>query len=450
VIVNIAAGIVTGFLVSIPPLGPIAFTMISKGFKNEVKEGRAIAFGAAFMDGFYSFIAFSGIALLISFFPSGVGKFYARHSESIVVGLTFVGCVIVFLYGMKIIRMRTTFTKLEAELTPKLDSALAKAVTTMSPEQVIDEVKVSGLRGRGGGGFPAGVKWESCRRAKGDIKYDPARRQAFVGEIAARLSGGYMSGWTYPYASGIEPTREALLAAVGLEPDPAPADRGWVSAERAFISVPGRVAAVLGSLSAERRPYVKNLFLRVAPGDRVVFPANNVEKCGNVISQAPGRAEAVGAAEEAVRGILIRLAPRDEATESFLRGEGRAANPDGGSWPPEAFPLPPGAVAELEAMGDPRPGGLEGGGRPASAGHAAIAVLSLDSADSVAGADWAGRGFAESAALALDLGGARILGRGERPAAGERLLGARFWRALSKGGAQAGLYVLDSSRAGDR
>ena len=127
-IVNIAAGIVTGFLVSIPPLGPIAFTMISKGFKNEVKEGRAIAFGAAFMDGFYSFIAFSGIALLISFFPSGVGKFYARHSESIVVGLTFVGCVIVFLYGMKIIRMRTTFTKLEAELTPKLDSALAKAV----------------------------------------------------------------------------------------------------------------------------------------------------------------------------------------------------------------------------------------------------------------------------------------------------------------------------------
>ena len=37
--------------------------------------------------------------------------------------------------------------------------ALRKAVTTLSPQQVIDEVKASGLRGRGGAGFPAGVKW---------------------------------------------------------------------------------------------------------------------------------------------------------------------------------------------------------------------------------------------------------------------------------------------------
>src|ERR1700733_3966198 len=37
--------------------------------------------------------------------------------------------------------------------------ALEKAVTTMTPEQVIDAVKASGLRGRGGAGFPTGVKW---------------------------------------------------------------------------------------------------------------------------------------------------------------------------------------------------------------------------------------------------------------------------------------------------
>jgi len=41
----------------------------------------------------------------------------------------------------------------------------------MSPDEVIEEVKRSGLRGRGGGGFPTGRKWESCRDAKGDIKY---------------------------------------------------------------------------------------------------------------------------------------------------------------------------------------------------------------------------------------------------------------------------------------
>lgn len=50
-------------------------------------------------------------------------------------------------------------------------SALAKVLSGMKPEEVIEEVKLSGLRGRGGGGFPAGVKWESCRRARGEIKY---------------------------------------------------------------------------------------------------------------------------------------------------------------------------------------------------------------------------------------------------------------------------------------
>ncbi|NTU63183.1 MAG: NADH-quinone oxidoreductase subunit F, partial [Chloroflexi bacterium] len=38
-------------------------------------------------------------------------------------------------------------------------TALKKAVTAMTPDQVINEVKASGLRGRGGAGFPAGVKW---------------------------------------------------------------------------------------------------------------------------------------------------------------------------------------------------------------------------------------------------------------------------------------------------
>jgi len=49
--------------------------------------------------------------------------------------------------------------------------ALAKALTEMTPEQIIEEIKISGLRGRGGAGFPTGIKWELCRKAKGDIKY---------------------------------------------------------------------------------------------------------------------------------------------------------------------------------------------------------------------------------------------------------------------------------------
>jgi NADH:ubiquinone oxidoreductase subunit F (NADH-binding)/NAD-dependent dihydropyrimidine dehydrogenase PreA subunit len=49
-------------------------------------------------------------------------------------------------------------------------SALVK-ILAMKPEEVIEEVKVSGLRGRGGAGFPTGVKWEFCRRAQGSMKY---------------------------------------------------------------------------------------------------------------------------------------------------------------------------------------------------------------------------------------------------------------------------------------
>ena len=49
--------------------------------------------------------------------------------------------------------------------------ALSKALFNMKPEQIIDEIKASGLRGRGGAGFPTGRKWENCQKAPGDIKY---------------------------------------------------------------------------------------------------------------------------------------------------------------------------------------------------------------------------------------------------------------------------------------
>jgi len=50
-------------------------------------------------------------------------------------------------------------------------SALAKALFQMTSEQVVAEVKKSKLRGRGGGGFPTGIKWEAARNAPGDTKY---------------------------------------------------------------------------------------------------------------------------------------------------------------------------------------------------------------------------------------------------------------------------------------
>ena len=49
--------------------------------------------------------------------------------------------------------------------------ALKKVLFEMSGEQVIDEIKASGLRGRGGAGFPTGLKWQFTRQAEGDVKY---------------------------------------------------------------------------------------------------------------------------------------------------------------------------------------------------------------------------------------------------------------------------------------
>lgn len=49
--------------------------------------------------------------------------------------------------------------------------SLKKVLLKMTPEQVIDEVKRSGLRGRGGAGFPTARKWEFCRNAPGEVKY---------------------------------------------------------------------------------------------------------------------------------------------------------------------------------------------------------------------------------------------------------------------------------------
>ncbi|HEX3029070.1 MAG TPA: NADH-quinone oxidoreductase subunit NuoF [Clostridia bacterium] len=49
--------------------------------------------------------------------------------------------------------------------------ALGKALTQMSRDQVVEEIKISGLRGRGGGGFPTGIKWEITKKQESDVKF---------------------------------------------------------------------------------------------------------------------------------------------------------------------------------------------------------------------------------------------------------------------------------------
>ncbi len=126
-IINFIAGFLTGFIVSIPPMGPISFAMISKGFKNELREGKAIALGAAFMDFLYCLIAFGGISLIISFFPEAASDLYSRNADTIEIALTFAGCAVVIIYGLKIIRSKDTYDKLESEESAKFNAATLRA-----------------------------------------------------------------------------------------------------------------------------------------------------------------------------------------------------------------------------------------------------------------------------------------------------------------------------------
>lgn len=92
--------------------------------------------------------------------------------------------------------------------------ALAMALEKMTPQQVIDEVKKSGLRGRGGAGFSTGLKWELTAREPGDEKYvicnadegDPGAfmdRSAIEGDPHTVLEGMIIAGYAVGASKGI-------------------------------------------------------------------------------------------------------------------------------------------------------------------------------------------------------------------------------------------------------
>ena len=92
--------------------------------------------------------------------------------------------------------------------------ALKKALTEMTPEQVIEEIKISGLKGRGGAGFPAWFKWHATRQEPGEIKYlicnadegDPGAfmdRSLLEGDPHEVLEGMVIAGYAIGATTGI-------------------------------------------------------------------------------------------------------------------------------------------------------------------------------------------------------------------------------------------------------
>ncbi|AHC15284.1 ATP-grasp domain-containing protein [Salinispira pacifica] len=158
--------------------------------------------------------------------------------------------------------------------------------------------------------------------AKGDVFM--TERGPVIGEVAARLSGGYMSGWTYPLHSGVHPAVGAVLIALGENPGKyeeyfTPQSRIGVS-ERGMVSIPGTLKDVIfdrriipaGAAPGSREEAGEFHFITVRSGDELRFPRNNVEKCGNIIcreEQGSGGATSAQRAEAGVAAYLFRLAP---------------------------------------------------------------------------------------------------------------------------------------------
>ncbi len=206
--------------------------------------------------------------------------------------------------------------------------ALAKALFSFSPEEIIQEVIASGLRGRGGAGFPTGKKWEICRAAKGEKKFiicnadegDPGAymdRSLLEGNphsvIEGMIIGAYAIGATegfiyvrmeYPLAVkhvtlALEQAKEAGLLGPSILGSSFSFDIHVVEGAGAFVS--GEETSLMASIEGRR----------AFPRQRPPFPAqsglwgyptniNNVETWANIpliIKNGSGWFNQVGTAE---------------------------------------------------------------------------------------------------------------------------------------------------------
>jgi len=137
-IIGLVVGLITGYLLSMPPMGPTNILVISQGLRNEVKYGVAIGAGAGFMDMVYILISYGGYALIKGFVPESVDSFFADNEKLFMVLLTFVGCIVVGLSGYKLIK-----TKVETDITIKnpvipIDNKLSAVATKI--EQTNEDI----------------------------------------------------------------------------------------------------------------------------------------------------------------------------------------------------------------------------------------------------------------------------------------------------------------------
>jgi len=158
---------------------------------------------------------------------------------------------------------------------------------------------------------------------KGDLKFSGGR--IMIGEIAARLSGGFMSSHTYPYSSGVELYRAAIQIALGEDPDALRPTQNLFALERAIIAPAGKILAIEGRplQSAAEYPGLKDVILLRSPGDILPQLTSNVDKVGNIIVTADTFAEAENQARSVLADISVQVDTSYAWTKEALENRAR-------------------------------------------------------------------------------------------------------------------------------
>lgn len=191
------------------------------------------------------------------------------------------------------------------------------------PKEILDEVErvmVSGMKALG---IHLGA-------GKGDIKVTPSGVK--VGEIAARLSGGFMSAMTYPLSTGINLNRAAILIALGMEPDNLEPIFSKVSIERSLLANRGKLLKVEGVEAARKIDGVNEIFILNQPGDVIVSPTNNIEKTGHAIITADSLDEAESIFEKVRSTVKFESDEIYSITEREIQQNARARFGKGVCW----------------------------------------------------------------------------------------------------------------------
>jgi biotin carboxylase len=159
--------------------------------------------------------------------------------------------------------------------------------------------------------------------AKGDLKI--SKDGIMILEIANRISGGVLSGWTVPYSTGYYPHEDLIKIHLGLEPElnevtlvkgAIKDNKFYYSAERNLLSIPGELSDIqrfnMNSATAN--------FVHIHPriGDTVNFPYDNAKRIGSIVTIGVTREGAIKAGQEMAKDTLLRLKPNNEMTEKWI------------------------------------------------------------------------------------------------------------------------------------